>query len=416
MRNVIVPIISLLLSHALLGLGHGLQNTLLGVRGSMASYPDWQMGLMMSAYFFGVTLGTRFSERVIIKIGYIRCFAAFASLASMVPLLHGIFLDPFVWSGLRFVYGICVASLFVVIESWLNAHAKQQNRGRLLAIYFIINFSSLAVGQSFLAFIPPEGFVLFALISILISVALLPLTLSNKIIEPKIVITKALSLKRLYVISPLSIIGCVMNAIAQGAFFGLAALAFSKLQFSPADVAKLIGATFIGGLLCQWPIGWLSDHWQRNKTIVLVLFVTIVLSVVLAMMLSAENLASQSPSLFLLLMVALFGGMSFTLYSLFVALANDYLEPQQIMKASSALIACNAFGSLLGPFFSAFFLHIYGGVGLFYFITIMYVLTFFFSVFRMMHGRKKQRDLHHSFVPIVSSSISVWEDEKKLSK
>lgn len=102
----ILAISSVLLGIAFLVLSNGLQGTLLGVRAGLEGMAEENIGLFISAYFFGYALGSIVVLKLIRRAGHIRVFAA---LASIISLTHIMFISPWVWVFLRVVYGLCFA-------------------------------------------------------------------------------------------------------------------------------------------------------------------------------------------------------------------------------------------------------------------------------------------------------------------
>lgn len=387
MRSTLASISSLLVSFGLLCLGHGLQNTLIGIRASLESYPDFIIGLMMSAYFSGFIFGTRLAAAYIVTVGQIRTFAALASLISAVSLLHVLIVDPYVWIGLRFIYGICIAGTYTVIESWLNALANAHNRGRIMSIYMIVNFLGLSLSQMFFELSDGTTYVLFAVVSILISLSLVPLILS-KAKQPEELNTETLTLKRLYIISPLACTGAIIVGITSGAFWGLIAPFLTKMQFLAEDTAQFIAITFIGALVFQWPIGLLSDKVGRRVTILISSFAAAILCQLVLFQLQADNTISYA----LIAISLLFGGMSFPLYSLFISLANDFMKSGQFVKASAGLLVLHSIGAIAGPVCGALAMQFFGPEGLFQFLSVMFFSLCGFACYRTVQGRALPAD------------------------
>lgn len=384
MLSTIYSVSALLLSFGVLCLGHGLNNTLLGVRATLENYPEWVTGIMMSGYFFGFVFGTNICAKLIPKVGQIRTFAAFASIASSISLLHVLFINEITWILLRVAYGVCIAALYMVIESWLNALSTKQNRGKILSVYMVISFLGLSLGQIFVFAAEPSDYVLFAIVSILISFSLVPLSLS-KTKQPEEIASEYFSFKKLYKISPLAITGCFITGLTLGSFWGLGAVYFTQLGLPSKEVALLIATTFLGGLIFQWPIGYLSDLFDRRITIAAVLLLSTFVAIGFIYLLDTNKASIDLTLVFLSL---LFGGFSYTLYSLFIALANDYLEPKHLVAASGGLIAFHAIGAMFGPVLGSILMSVIGNNGLFVFIAASNSAIFAVSLIQMIRGRK----------------------------
>jgi len=406
MRSTLASLLALLVSYAILCLGHGLNNTLLGVRAIHEGFPDWVIGVMMSSYFLGFLIGAHVAGRMIPVVGQIRVFAAFASLASAVSLMHVLNLNQFTWIVLRFVYGMSIATLYVVIEGWLSTLSTRENRGKLLAVYMIINFACLSLGQLLMLSATPQSFTLFAVVSILISVALVPLTLS-KSKQPESGHSEDFGYRRLFEISPLATLGCFSTGLTMGAFWGLGAAYFSRMGLSPDNAAIALSVAFLGGLLFQWPIGALSDHFDRRVTISFVVVSSAL--VCLGFVVLIDDVAHQLSN-DLLILSFFFGGFSYTLYSLYIALANDFLQPAQAVKASGGLISIHAVGAILGPTLTSLLMSSsIGNKGLFGFIGAINGGMFLLAVYQLYRGRTIPESTHEAFICLPKTTATLLE-------
>jgi len=405
MRATILAVSSLLLSFSVLCLGHGLNNTLLGLRASYEHFPSWVLGVMMSAYFLGFIVGTMVCSRLIRTVGQIRTFAVFASVASVISLLHVLIISEAAWIVLRLIYGVCIAGLYMVIESWLNALAAKEIRGQVFSIYMTLSFLSLSVGQLFVFLAQPSEFVLFAVVSILISLALVPITLSTKQPPNLRQDSEHFGFRRLLVISPLATLGCFSTGMTLGAFWGLGAVYYSQIGLTSRAVGLMVGTTFMGGLLFQWPLGYLSDRFDRRKVIAATLGVSVfvcALFVLLVDSMDAITLPLMGLALF-------FGGFSYTLYSLFITLANDFLEPQHVIKASGGLIVYHAIGAIFGPTLAALSMSAMGSNGLYVFIGLINLLVLLLAARQIYFGRDIPTETMDSFVSFPESSAPALE-------
>jgi MFS family permease len=405
MLSTIYSVSALLFSFAVLSLGHGLHNTLLTVRATMENYPEWVTGVMASGYFLGSILGALYCTKIIPKIGQIRAFAAFASIASAISLFHVLYINEFSWIVLRVAYGFCVAALYMVIESWLNSLSTKQNRGRILSTYLTINFLCLSAGQMFIFIAEPSEYVLFAVVSVLISVSLVPLTLS-KTKQPDVMSSEHLSFKELFKTSPLATVGCVAVGLTSGAFWGLGAVYFTQIGLNAKDVALLISLTFLGGLIFQWPIGLCSDYFDRRKVIAVVMLGFTLITGAFAFFVDEHVYVLNN---YLMILSFFLGGCAYTLYSLFISLANDFLQPKHVVKASAGLIIFHAVGAIIGPFLASLMMASIGAHGLFLYMMTINAVVFLFSIMRIMHGRGIPEATSENFVSMPKTSMGVMD-------
>ena len=194
---------ALFLGYGILIIAHGLQGNLLGLRSVLENFNIIATGALMSGYFIGYFVGATVVPNLVGKVGHIRVFAAFASTASLSILLHSIIVDPYVWILGRFITGFSIISIFVVVESWLNDRATNKTRGKVLSIYMIITFVGIGLGTLLLNFNNPQNYEPFILVSLLLSIALVPILLTKRK-PPTFKKTARIKIKELYKISPLA--------------------------------------------------------------------------------------------------------------------------------------------------------------------------------------------------------------------
>lgn len=388
---------SILLSVALLVIGNGLQQTLIGLRAGIEGYADETVGVMMSAYFVGFVFASIHAPRVIQQVGHIRAFAAFASAASAFALCFAIFVSPPVWIGLRVLQGACYAGLVIVVESWLNASAAPGWRGRVLAIYSIVMYAAWAISQPMVALAAPSGFVLFALVSICLSFALVPITLSRAG-NPGVVLATRVGLGRLLAISPTALAGAFVMGAVVGAFFGMGPVASQQSGFSDAETGAILSAALIGALAFQWPLGWLSDRMDRR----LIILGSGVGGVIFAGLLVGTLADGNEP--LVIALCFLLGGVLLPLYSICLAEVNDRIDQSELIAAASGFVLVYGIGSAVGPFVAGLVMGQVGPTGLFYFMATALALFAVFDVLRILRRERTALADKQSYVATPSTS------------
>jgi len=375
MLHTLLSIWALFAGIGLITMGSGLQGTLIGVRASLEGFSIVATGVVMSCYYAGFFLGSKLAPKLVSRVGHIRAFAAFTSLASAAVLLHAVFISPFIWGVIRVVIGFAFAGLFVVAESWLNDLGTNQIRGRLLSTYMAVQHAGFFFGQFFLGIGDPGGFNLFVLISVLLSLALIPI-LTTVTPVPHFEIYNPVPLRDLYRISPLGVFGAVGAGMGQGAFWGLGAVYAQRTGFSLVEISMFMASIILGGFVWQWPIGWLSDRFDRRKVLQRVSWAG-------AAMALACVAVSYYFKPFLLLFTFCLGGLTLPLYSLLLAHTNDHLSRPQMVAASSAMVMVYGFGAFLGPLAAAGVMMLTGPAGFFYSQALFYFAIGGFALYRM---------------------------------
>lgn len=390
---------ALLFSMGLLMLGNGLQSSLISLRASLEGFSTQFTGILMTGYFVGFLVGSMLTPRIVAQVGHVRVFAALASLASSMVLIHPVLIEAWSWFAMRLVTGFCIAGLFIVAESWLNDSASNATRGQLLSLYMVITTGAMASGQLLLNLADPGGFELFVLISVLVSVALLPILLSATQ-APSFSAPEHMSLLRLYRSSPLGILGCFGTGMSTGAMLGMGVIYAQQIGLELSRISLFMWLIFIGGVTLQWPIGKLSDAFDRRK----VLFVVTSLAALTALLAVAVAALSVAG---LLVVVFLFGGLALPMYSLCVAHTNDALEPKQMVAASSNLVLTYGVGAALGPSLAAAVMGRVGPDGFFWYFASVHTGIGIFALYRMTRRRAVPMDEQGLCVPIGSATSQV---------
>lgn len=373
--GILASIGAVLLSMGIAQTGNGLFGSLIGLRMSAEGFADGWIGVIGAAHFIGLVVGAVYCQPIIKRVGHIRAFAAFASITAACTMSFSFFVDGYGWLALRLVIGFCSAGLFMTAESWLNSASTNQTRGQILSAYVIALNLALAGGQLLLNVAPATSFILFAVSSIAFSLALVPLALTRGL-SPTIHAEARLSLRELYEVSPLGVLGSVSSGLVVGAVQGgLAAVFASRIGFSTAQVSLFVAALFAGGLVLQWPFGKLSDRVDRRLALIAAGALLAVSSVGIALV-DGRNLE------LLLVMAALVGGAGYAIYPIALAHANDFMEPEQIVPASGAMVLTSGVGASIGPLLASFMMAAVGPTGLFLWTGIVGVLLIAFAFYR----------------------------------
>ena len=383
---------ALLLGIALIMLGNGLQNTLLGVRATLEGFGTATTGLVMTAYFVGFVAGSVIVPRLLANVGHVRVFAALASLASGAALVHTVFVTPLSWGLIRIATGFCFAGLYVVAESWINEAATNKTRGQLLSVYMIMVLGGTGGGQLLMNLSDPRSFELFVLVSVLISFALIPITLSVGR-APPFEAPEPIGIRALFRASPLGVTGAFLIGIAHSALYAMGPVFATEIGLDVERIALFIAVALFGGLVLQWPIGWLSDRFDRRRVIVAIAWVAATASTV-------AGVGGIDSYTVLIAATALLGGMSMPLYSLCGAHTNDHLTPRQIIAASATLVLVGGIGLTMGPLLAAVLMQLAGPQGIFWLLTLMHACIGAFGLFRMMRREPVPLDEQRTYDPV----------------
>ena len=395
---------ALFAGYAIIMLAFGLQGNLLGVRSVIEEFNLIAIGILMSSYMVGYFVGANIVPNLVSKVGHIRVFAAFASTASLSILIHAVFINPIVWSFARFLTGISMVSIFIVVESWLNDRANNKTRGKLLSTYMFITFFSIAFGTLLLNIADPTKYEPFILISLLLSIALIPILLTKRK-APQFKKINPIKIKELYKISPMGVFTSLCTGLIHSSIFSLTAVYAAKMNFNIFEISLLIFLIVVAGALFQWPLGYLSDKIDRRTVII---FSSIAASIF--GFLAIFSVGSVPETMYLAIdwknnkiiffaFVTIFAGFSLPIYAINIALTNDYISKDRFVAAGSGLQLVMGLGAMAGPITCTIFMNFFGANGFFIYLIFFHVIISLFGFYRMS-VRKVEENPANTFTPL----------------
>ncbi len=391
------PLIPLLIAAAILLGGNGLQGTLIALRGTQEGFTAASIGLMGTAYFAGFLIGCVAVVRILRAVGHIRAFAALAAMGASGTLLMALAIDETMWTLIRFVSGFCFAGLFTVIESWINSGVANQDRARVLSVYRIIDLGAVTGSQFLIPVIGADGFAIFAVMTIMITLSLVPVSLGDRS-NPKPPENVKFDLRRAWAISPLGAIGCIAVGVTNSAFRTLAPVYAQDIGLTVTDVATFVSVSIIGGALIQYPLGYFSDKWDRRLVLIATSAAALGAVLALALFTGSDRVANFT-------VVFIFGAFAMPLYSLSAAHANDRAEPSEYVLLNAALMLFYSIGAIGGPFTAAFVMEIWGPHALFFFIAVVYAIFIFIILYRMRVRSPVPQDERGRFSALLRTSL-----------
>lgn len=375
MLKALASISSLLLAVGMLLFGHGVQSALVPLRAGLEGFSTIAIGISISAYFGGFVVGCLVGPYLIMRAGHIRAYAAMVSLASAVALLHPLIVDETAWALFRFATGFCIASFYIVIESWLNERATNEMRGFIMSTYVVITLLGIMAGQFATAFGSIEGYTLFIVASIVVSVAVIPVTLTTSAQPAPITLVKFRP-RQLYNTSPAAFVSSMLIGVSAGSTWMLAPI-FATGRGFDASFAAIFAAVMIGGgAVAQWPIGRVSDKFDRRLVIAL-------LGVGSAIFCAALGVAQGNSNWMFLGLVFMVGVFTHSTYAIAVAHAFDNCDPDNYVETSSGLLLSFGIGSTIGPIVASFLMDIANPGALFIFVAIIQIGMVIYLAWRM---------------------------------
>ena len=322
-------------------MGMGMLGTVLSLRMTVAGYSAAATGLVQAGYYLGLVIGSFACHRLVRRVGHIRTFAALAAVTTATVMLHGIYFSALVWGLLRLLTGVASIGLFMVIESWLNECTEPRDRGRVFSIYMVLSYLGIGIGQLLLNMGASGGQTHFFVAGMLLALCLVPVSLTSAI-SPALPRDTRFDLLALLRRSPLGVLGCLAAGMINSAFYSMGPVFGHAVGLTVPQLSLFMSVAVFGGLALQWPAGLISDRFDRTRALPLL---AALIALASGAVLATATLSMTS----LLAAVALFGGVSFTLYPVAVARSHDLFEPDQVVAVSSGLLLSYGIGASAGP-------------------------------------------------------------------
>ncbi|MGJ7040366.1 MFS family permease [Shinella sp. BE166] len=373
--STIRPLIPLLITAGILIGGNGLQGTFIALRASQEGFSTSVIGFVGAGYSIGFAIGCIYVTRVLRAIGHIRTFSAMAAIASASAIAMVLIIDPIFWFAMRLVAGICFASLFATVESWLNASVTNANRARTLSVYRLVDLGSVTAAQYLIPGIGIGGFELFAIVAMALSLSLVPISLADRS-SPTVPEAIRFDVKKLWNISPLATIGCIVVGLTNAAFRNLGPIYAHDIGLSVTAIASFMSAGIVGGVVLQYPLGIYSDRLDRRLIILVATFGSALAALYLAFFAGGDELKN-------LIGIFVFGAFAMPLYSLCSAHANDHAGEGEHALVSAGMLFFWSCGAIIGPLFASVLLQFFGPQALFLYTAVILVAFMVYTAVRI---------------------------------
>ncbi|MHB2249283.1 MFS transporter [Pseudomonas fitomaticsae] len=398
MRQIWKSFRALYFASLMMLIGSGLLSTYLALRLAADHVDGLWVGALMAANYFGLVLGGKIGHRLIARVGHIRAYSACAGIVGAAVLGHGLVDWLPAWLVLRTIVGLGMMCQYMVIESWLNEQADANQRGLVFSGYMIASYLGLVLGQLILVMHPGLGLELLMLVALCFALCLVPVALTRRIhpaplhpapMEPRFFIKRV----------PQSLSTVLGAGLIIGSFYGLAPLYASQQGLSTEQVGLFMGSCIFAGLVVQWPLGWLSDRYDRALLIRCFALFLAVAALPLAIL-------PQVPLEVLFVVGFLCSLVQFCLYPLAVAFSNDHVEGERRVSLTAMLLVTYGVGASVGPLAAGVLMKLFGPQSLYAFFT-------FFALVLVWRIRPKavtnlhqvdDAPLHHVAMPDSMSS------------
>jgi MFS family permease len=391
MAMTFLPLAALFCSCFILMMGNGLINVFLPVKMAAENLNTGTIGLVLSLYYVGMLIGAIYSKNLIKRAGHVRVFAGCVALGAVSVLACSFYEDKILWGLMRVVIGFCNACAYTAMESWLSGSATKNSRGKVLAAYNAVVLGGLFTGQFLLNYAPPSENTLFVLGGALLCCSIIPVALSKNsgpVIEDVIPMSIVALLKK----SPLGVVCCITGGLVYAALFNMLPVFAKANNIVDFQLTLYMAVAIFGAFILQFPVGYLSDKYDRRTIIFILLFCSAIFGVI------ATIVAQMDVTWPLFIATSITTGIIACIYPLSISEVFDRLRQNEMVAAMGSMILAFSLGGVLGPYTASVVMDLFGNNSLFYFLAIVQLLLAGFVMYRKSVRESLPVDKQESFV------------------
>ncbi|MDP2589999.1 MFS transporter [Vibrio splendidus] len=315
---------------------------------------------LASAFYAGLLAGTLLIERAIARVGHKDAFVIALSVFIATILVLPLAPHQSVWLLARFVAGVSVAGIFVIVESWLMSGEESQ-RAKRLGVYMCSLYGGSAVGQLGIGYLGITGGVPFIAMFTLLFGAIIVL-MYGQATAPQIHDAQSLSLKQISKLSHSALIGCIVSGLTLGSIYGLMPVELAQRNIAHQDIGGLMALVIMGGMAVQPMVTWLSHH--IGQVLLMALFCLLGVASIGVLTIN-HDFYVLGMSLFVL------GMATFALYPIAINLGCRNLDPSYLVSVTQVMLLCYSIGSVAGPLVADSFMDSQAGLFTYLFASLL---------------------------------------------
>ncbi|NCF48550.1 MAG: MFS transporter [Bacteroidetes bacterium] len=400
--RLLISLSALLISTFFVQMGIGSLRPFDAISGQVLGFTPVEIGFLASGHFAGFLLGCIFSPILVRRAGHSRAFALMAGIAIISIIAHPIYPEATFWTAIRLLSGFSVAGCYTLIESWLQAKATNEIRGRLFSVYRIIDMSGQLMANAMIATLTPASYISYNIIAIVMCLSILPLALTQSK-EPELPETVSYQPLFAYHVSPLAALGVVVAGLSTATIGSVGPIYALAVGLDISQIALFLVVSIIGGMLSQFPAGLLADRLSRRVVLLALSIMASVLCMVMTLPL-ADMKPAGIPLVYVLSF--LFGLTTFPIYSICAAHASDFVDSRKMMTLSASLIFFYASGAIVSPLIAGWIIAKYGAPMMFSMISAAHVTLMLYTIWRYFARPTLPALRRYAYVPRTSMFIA----------
>lgn len=336
MRSLIAIMITAFLAGIAMGSAMPMVSVAMEVRGESAVAIGW----VVAAAPIALLLTSPLIGPIVNRFGLLGSMIGGGAVTAAAFFLMPSFFGPYAWFALRAVSGIGIAVMWILGETWVNAVATRENRGRVVMVYTLLLTIGFVVGPALTRYFGVDSWLPFYVAGGVIGLSIVPLIIARDA-APPLPESPRHAFSSSFRVAPL-----IMSIAFVAGFTDAAQISFLPVYAVrmglDADVALGMLMALVGGSCAILLIsGWLADRMSRRRLLIGCLSVSCATGALLPFVLFDPILIWP--------VLGIWGGATFSLYSVALMIIGDRFPAGLLAGANAAFVATFEMGSVSGP-------------------------------------------------------------------
>lgn len=334
-------LIAVIASVAVVGATYSLSTPLLAYALEARGLPSWLIGLNAAMAALAMILLPPVTPALVRRFGTVDTLYGALALTGLAVALFAATDNLVLWFALRLLLGVGLTGLFVVSEAWINHLAGDGRRGRVLGLYAAALAVGFTIGPALLQLTGLAGALPFLVGALTAGLAALPLILARprQAADPFVTAGEARQ-GQIARLAPLAVGAGLLFGVVEAGVLSLLPLWALQNGLGTSTGIQLMMWLGAGNIALQWPIGWLADHFDRRRLILLC---------ALAGLVGAATLPLLAGTLLLYTALFFWGGCLMGLYTVGLALLGERFNGPDLASANAVFATAYGLGALVGP-------------------------------------------------------------------
>ena len=324
---------------AAIGLQAGVALPLVPLALERQGHDKLTIGVVAAAWAIGMLATASHIPRLAARFGAVPFIIAAVVAGSALTVAYTLTESVIAWFVLTLLHGAVGGVPWVVSEIWMNVVVEETRRGRVMGVYAMLVALGLAMGPLVLQVVGvygPAPFLTCAALALLVALPLLPYWKTAPLIEH----ASDSGYRTVVVAAPLAMLAGFACGLGEQVAFSFLPVYAVGAGVSAQTGALWLSAFVIGNVILQWPIGWMADHFDRRAVLAGCTLAAAILVFVL------PGVSAQSAMIIGVIM--LWGGLSFAIYPVGLALLGQHFVGGDIARANTAFSMLYILGGLIG--------------------------------------------------------------------